>query len=706
MWFVTNYGEYKQDIYKIFIGERVMRAFKYRCILRSSVSLLFCTVLFFNIWQGVVLGQDAGSGGGQGTPESLLSHVRSVDNPRWKAVWDKRNKVAKRLFNAKSKPFPGKPEDAARKFLSAYHELFGLNADIANVQLKSCIKTPLGNRVTFKQFYKQLPIVGAEVTAHVSDKNSVFFVENRCIPVVETETQPSVEESDAIVIAEKALAVDAAMVQKASSELVILPHGSEMRLAWRVIVSKKGLIDKTWLVYVDAKKKGWILYKKKLQLHATGTGKVYMENPITTPTQTAVSLKNLTDNSFAMEGDYTKTYNAECFYSVDNTSNLSGLSTAFSSERDYSYTISDKEMEEVMVYYHLNTMHDTLKSTFGFDSIDDQIPVFVNAQDPDNSWLGYDNAFYTRDGNFSSTGYLLFGCGYELNNLGLDADVITHEYGHATLDHIQPDLFEAVEHNYGGAIHESVGDVMASYFGGNKIIGEWGLTSRDGRQDYTRNMDNNRTYPTDVYDSSGMSEVHYTGEILNGAYWDIQETVGSGTAFQLFLSAMSVLPGDADFFDVRDAWLTADSSLHGGANSSVIETAFAGHGIEGDDPANAGATILLKKMVFYKYDTITGTMKKQKNFRRGDIILVYLKADIADLTPAYNLIPVEFSVSGNGAETFEGESYYSEALEGVHGYEIGYLLSDSAKGRITVKAKVRLGGTDTVAEKTGTFVIK
>ena len=140
------------------------------------------------------------------------------------------------------------------------------------------------------------------------------------------------------------------------------------------------------------------------------------------------------------------------------------------------------------MYYHLNRMHDTLKSTFGFISLDNQMPMVVNAQDPDYPGRGYDNAFYSRDDNFSSTGYLLFGCGDVFNNLGLDADVITHEYGPAVLDQIQPELYEVIEHNYSGAIHASVGDTMASSFDGNGIIGEWGLTGKFGSGDYSRDI--------------------------------------------------------------------------------------------------------------------------------------------------------------------------------------------------------------------------
>ena len=53
---------------------------------------------------------------GQGLPESALSKLQAEDNPDWKVAWDKQTAAAKRLFNATSKAFPGKPQDAARVF--------------------------------------------------------------------------------------------------------------------------------------------------------------------------------------------------------------------------------------------------------------------------------------------------------------------------------------------------------------------------------------------------------------------------------------------------------------------------------------------------------------------------------------------------------------------------------------------------------------
>ena len=262
-------------------------------IILSGISFIFLIVAF-NLCLSLA--------NGQGLPESALSKLRAEDNPDWKVAWDKQTAAAKRLFNAKSKVFPGKPHDAAREFLTSYHGLFGLPPDLNNLKLRESIKTPLGERVIFRQYHNQIPVMGAEIAVHVSGKNSIFLVDNHCIPNIRIDTQPSVEKDDAVSTAVRALGVDAARIEKASSELVILPSGADQHLAWRVIVSKKGLIDRTWLVYIDAKKKGWVLYKKKLQSSATGTGSVFKENPITTQALSTVTLNNLTDNSSCWKG--------------------------------------------------------------------------------------------------------------------------------------------------------------------------------------------------------------------------------------------------------------------------------------------------------------------------------------------------------------------------------------------------------------------
>lgn len=228
---------------------------------------------------------------GQDLPESFLSRLRAEDNPNWNVVWDKKTGVVKRLFGSRSKVFQGNPQDAAGEFLSSYHGLFGLDPNLMNLQVRENIKTPLGERITFMRFYNQILIIGAEISVYVSNKNCISSIKNHCVQDFKIDTQPLVKKDYAICTAEKALEVDASMVERVSPELVILPRGNRQNLAWRMIISKKGLIDKTWLIYVDAKKPK-VLYKKKLQ-NAVIPKAAYNESSVAPPKSPLTTLCNL-----------------------------------------------------------------------------------------------------------------------------------------------------------------------------------------------------------------------------------------------------------------------------------------------------------------------------------------------------------------------------------------------------------------------------
>ena len=663
-----------------------------------SIVWLLSLIGGISLCQPITNGQDSQENIGMNLRKSVLSQLQKEDNPEWQVVWNENTKVAKRLFNAESKPFPGTPQDVARGFLSQYHGLFGFNPGLEDLRIIEDENTPLGWREKFQQYYQDIPVIDAEVTVHVSDKNGVFLVENRYIPNLKIDIKPAVENGSAIITARDALKIQESDVESVSSKLVILPNISEPQLAWRVIISKKENVEKTWLVYVDAKRKGWVLYKKLLQAYLNGKGKVYKENPVTTPSLSSARLKNLSTGTKLLKGKYAATYNAECANAGEQ------VTTASSPTRNYSYKPNDDRLSEVMAYYHVNTEHDKLKSLFSFKKLDNQIPLLVNLQDPFDESKGFDNAFYTRSTQFEKTGLIVYGCGEIFKNFALDGNISQHEYGHAVLDHIQPQFFEAIESNYPGAIHEHTGDVMASYFGGNALIGEYAGVSKDGKVNITRNMDNTRKYPGDVYDpelNPPRSEVHYTGEILNGVYWDIKGALGVDTAFKLFFSALNLLPNDPTFFDLRDAWVTADSQLYKGKNKNAIQMAFANHGITGKDPGNAKAKLALLDMTFFKYDPNTGKLTQQTTFKQGDYIVIFIKTKVSQLTPAYNIIPE--SISLTQADKFNGQIFSNEALNGTYDIAFAIITTNSAIGTINVQIKERLGGTTSIKSITGSF---
>lgn len=82
---------------------------------------------------------------------------------------------------------------------------------------------------------------------------------------------------------------------------------------------------------------------------------------------------------------------------------------------------------------------------------------------------------------------------------------------------------------------------------------------------------------------------HRDGEIFVATLWDIRSALGAATADQLIFSALALTPCVPSFVDARDAILTADQTLNGGANLEALWSAFAarglGFGSQGEDPA-------------------------------------------------------------------------------------------------------------------------
>jgi Kef-type K+ transport system membrane component KefB len=246
-------------------------------VTKFKVKNIFST---FIISLGIILILCLSLADGQDLPESFLVKLKTEDNPNWKMTWNKETGTAKRLFGSRSKVFQGKPQDAAKEFLSLYHGLFSLNPDLHNLQIREIIKMPFGERIVFKQYYHEKPIIGTEISVFVSDKNYIFSVRrNRCIHNFKINTKPSIEKEDAVWRAERTLALNASVIEKTTSELVILPKGGKQTLVWKIIISQKDPIDKTWLVYVDAKK-GEVLYKKRCQNYAKET--IYTESSVAT----------------------------------------------------------------------------------------------------------------------------------------------------------------------------------------------------------------------------------------------------------------------------------------------------------------------------------------------------------------------------------------------------------------------------------------
>ena len=243
------------------------------------------------------------------------------------------------------------------------------------------------------------------------------------------------------------------------------------------------------------------------------------------------------------------------------------------------------------------------------------------------------NAYYDRNGlhffHAISGGRVVYS--------GESPDVCSHELGHAVLDALRPELWDAsfIE---GGAFHESFGD-MSSLLTGLQMpsIREAVLTETSGRlyrtsrlsrvaeqlgwairqirpevvhPDCLRNAVNSffykdpSTLPPTAPASELSSEPHSFSRVFTGAFLEamagmhvLQEDQGSAGLLQASLDAGALLvdavvssplvPGY--FSQIAAHMVEADANRFGGRYAGALKTGFVKHGVLSLDSANAVA---------------------------------------------------------------------------------------------------------------------
>ncbi len=117
------------------------------------------------------------------------------------------------------------------------------------------------------------------------------------------------------------------------------------------------------------------------------------------------------------------------------------------------------------------------------------------------------NAFYSPSANETT-----FGTSNDTWHLASDGDVVTHELGHFTLDHLNPNMLGSSE---GGAIHEGYGDTMAALMFNDPELSE------DFNQGHTPSW--LRDVENDAKLSTVSTEVHDRGNVYSGFAWSTKK---------------------------------------------------------------------------------------------------------------------------------------------------------------------------------------
>ena len=570
--------------------------------------------------------------------------------------------------------------DSEKLFLSDYAEMFGIE-NPSSILPANVEQDAHGTDFYFRQLVAGIPVVGGKWAVHTDQAGHVVASGGRYFNMAELRQGEIVPSENGRRTAARFRFADGL----SKGTLMILAGIGTPRVVWKYSVFSNRTPGQ-WAIYVDAQVPQKVLWIHREFAEESATGNVFLENPTVTPNQSAEQFLYLLDAG-TLKGKYTKTYNANFQLPPPRNGDLSSYTTAAETDKDYTFPITDARFAEAMAYYHINVVHDRWRS-FGFKKLNRQLPVFVNVVTATGK--GFDNAFYTRGGSDAlRKGAIVMGAGDFFQNFGHDADVYYHEYGHAVLDRAKPGFFQALESNYPWAFHEGFSDISSSAITGNSKLAEFALSSRSTGKFFGRNLENRNSFPKNVIlKGLGKSEPHHTGLIVGGTWWDLQKQIGIQKAQEILYRSLALLPNDMNFFDLRDAMLTADLRANAGTNATVINQAFSEHGLSGVDPGQTGA-IQIRKLRTARINFSNFRLSLRKNFKRGDYIVVLADYSGSKLTPGYNLIPVEFQVNSPINSTVDAFPFIDELANGLHRRKQGH-GSEKLEHQTLCPANIRL----------------
>ena len=418
-----------------------------------------------------------------------------------------------------------------------------------------------GNHVRFHQYHNGIEVYGATISLHTNHSGQIRVIHSNYFPYININTAATLSPDQAIGIA--VVDARASELRKPSrAKLVIFPtndvdptggYTDVYHLAYRVNLHPHRPLAS--LEYIIDANTGEPLYQQNLLRYADGRGRVFNPNPV-------VALKDfaLTDQDDSADAIPEAAYTDVILQELDGSGFLDGayVSTRLTENRAneptlvFNYLRDDPRFEEVMVYYHVDSVGRYIKG-LGFDFVD-------NWRTPANVHIGMTRAGFYDDSDGS------LGFGDAGTDVAEDAEVIVHEYGHAILDRQVPDI----NRGEGGALHEGFSDFLAaSFFSAvsdgfsDTIVFEW--AGSEDPEVATRPVNGNKRYPEDI-----IGDPHADGQIWSAALWEIFEAIGRDASIRLVVESHFFLSRDADLVDGASAILLADQDLNGGANFDLI----------------------------------------------------------------------------------------------------------------------------------------
>jgi len=458
-------------------------------------------------------------------------------NGTWYVIFNEENAKPHRAFGKPIAVFGMDAQAKAMNFING--KLSGFNIPVSELSYRGTAVSENFQYVHFNQIHSGVKVLFSDVYVKLTPSGSVVTFGCDVFNDITISTTPSISASDAVTFGKAGIA-DAVISTSVNSSLFILPvpefKKNIYHLVYEVTIETIDVtgVPAKYLTLVDATT-GEVLSRTNKVLHydakatppptpaATDiniTGTLFPTNPYDPSASLPLVNLKMVSSSVTYNTDAAGYIGLPSASPVSVTFSLEGLwskvmtgtttptftATANPGTNNYSFN-SSANIRELSAYYHVNIVHDYMKTKFpAFTSMDNPLPTKVDLT------TGTCNAFY--DG--SSINFYALGGG--CNSMAQIGDVIYHEYGHGINDKFYVSQGGSFDN---GAMGEGYADTWALGITGSAILGI-GMDDTDPTVFVRRYDINKKVYPQDL-----VGEVHADGEIIAGAWYDTYLNFGN-----------------------------------------------------------------------------------------------------------------------------------------------------------------------------------
>lgn len=265
----------------------------------------------------------------------------------------------------------------------------------------------------------------------------------------------------------------------------------------------------------------------------------------------------------------------------------------------------DDAFAEVMMYHHIQVIHDYFKDVHGFLEMDFPLDAVVNLQAylqvPGlcDAWSTLPNAAFLPPGSLGElpipipldpeAPHIVFS-GSSTKDFAYDAGVIYHEYSHATIGESRLSaVFLDSEglNNLPYALNEGYADYFAGTVLDDPVMGGYALTDTEplticgvplggGGGDHSRDLTEWLTCPNDL-----TGEVHADGHVFAAALWAIRVALGHKKADGLIATTVAGFASETDFEGATLSTIAEAQATLSAEDAATVEEILAERGLIG-----------------------------------------------------------------------------------------------------------------------------